>query len=102
MPDQVEYLITIGITRQIGQHALDVGTDQLNHALLDHRVGDVDGEKDPGCVGLLRVSAVVLGGHALVGTQTQFCNRKIKVIKLLRTMLWAALLMAEVSILNAR
>ncbi len=63
------------ITGQIGEHALDVGADELDDAFLDHRVGDVDGEDDAGRVRLLRVAAVVFRGHALVGSQTKLWNK---------------------------
>ena len=59
------------ITRQVLEETLHVPADHLHDALLHHGVGDVDGEDYRRHVGLYRVSAVVLGRHALVRPQTQ-------------------------------
>lgn len=54
------------ITWKICKHALDVGTYELHHTLLQHWVRNIDGKDDAGGVGLLGVSAVVLCGLAFV------------------------------------
>ena len=59
------------ITRQVLEETLHVPADHLHDALLHHGVGDVDGEDNRRHVGLHRVSAVVLGSHALVRPKTQ-------------------------------
>ena len=68
---RLPYLITMHITRQVLQETFHVPADHLHDALLHHGVGDVDGEDNRRHVGLHRVSAVVLGSHALVRPKTQ-------------------------------